>query len=186
MNRPVIDFPILGSCVSIYTKMLTLTTTKIDMDSSQSVRLCPITCSARPPHFFRVRTRVQEVEGEQTQERFFRPHFLQAPGDMLAHEGKLCRLDCKVGSTSWLGIQSEEILHFCLTLPPTFFLPPGERPTQPRADVAGQREANLSGPLPQDVGAGEWHPFSGHWPSDAEGRRHVHVHCEQQSRTELL
>lgn len=51
-----------------------------------------------PPHFVRVRTRVQEVESEQTQERFFRPHFLQAPGDMMAHEGKLCRLDCKVGS----------------------------------------------------------------------------------------
>lgn len=46
---------------------------------------------------FRVRTRTQEAEDEQTQERFFRPHFLQAPGDMLAHEGKLCRLDCKVG-----------------------------------------------------------------------------------------
>ena len=50
-------------------------------------------------HGYRVRARVQEVEeGEQTQERFFRPHFLQAPGDMLAHEGKLCRLDCKVGN----------------------------------------------------------------------------------------
>uniref|UniRef100_A0A671TTW5 Ig-like domain-containing protein n=1 Tax=Sparus aurata TaxID=8175 RepID=A0A671TTW5_SPAAU len=45
--------------------------------------------------FFRVRSRIQEVESEQTQERFFRPHFLQAPGDMLAHEGRLCRLDCK-------------------------------------------------------------------------------------------
>lgn len=48
-------------------------------------------------HFCRVRARVQEVEeGEPTQERFFRPHFLQAPGDMVAHEGRLCRLDCKV------------------------------------------------------------------------------------------
>uniref|UniRef100_A0A6Q2ZD33 Myopalladin n=1 Tax=Esox lucius TaxID=8010 RepID=A0A6Q2ZD33_ESOLU len=45
----------------------------------------------------RVRARIQEVEeGEPTQERFFRPHFLQAPGDMVAHEGKVCRLDCKV------------------------------------------------------------------------------------------
>ena len=50
--------------------------------------------------FHRVRARIQEVESEQTQERFFQPHFLQAPGDMLAHEGKLCRLDCKVGSSS--------------------------------------------------------------------------------------
>lgn len=53
-----------------------------------------------PPCSFRVRSRVQEVEGEQTQERFFRPHFLQAPGDMMAHEGRLCRLDCKVGATA--------------------------------------------------------------------------------------
>lgn len=53
-----------------------------------------------PLRVFRVRARIQEVEGEQMQERFFRPHFLQAPGDMLAHEGKLCRLDCKVGSRS--------------------------------------------------------------------------------------
>ncbi|MBN3277029.1 MYPN protein, partial [Polyodon spathula] len=42
-------------------------------------------------------SRVQEVdEGEPKQERFFRPHFLQAPGDLVAHEGRLCRLDCKV------------------------------------------------------------------------------------------
>ncbi|NXU70367.1 MYPN protein, partial [Oreotrochilus melanogaster] len=33
---------------------------------------------------------------EAVQERFFRPYFLQAPGDMVAHEGQLCRLDCKV------------------------------------------------------------------------------------------
>ncbi|XP_037533776.1 myopalladin [Nematolebias whitei] len=53
----------------------------------------------------RVRARIQEVEGEQTQERFFRPHFLQAPGDMMAHEGKLCRLDCKVS-----GLPSPELM----------------------------------------------------------------------------
>ncbi|XP_062319969.1 myopalladin isoform X2 [Osmerus eperlanus] len=57
-------------------------------------------------HSQRVRARVQEVEeGEQTQERFFRPHFLQAPGDMLAHEGKLCRLDCKVS-----GLPNPELM----------------------------------------------------------------------------
>ncbi|XP_075466995.1 myopalladin isoform X2 [Ascaphus truei] len=44
----------------------------------------------------RVRPRLQEVESEGVQERFFRPYFLQAPGDMVAHEGRLCRLDCKV------------------------------------------------------------------------------------------
>ncbi|MGH0140731.1 UNVERIFIED_CONTAM: hypothetical protein FKN15_072079 [Acipenser sinensis] len=44
-------------------------------------------------HSQRTRSRVQEVgEGE----CFFRPYFLQAPGDLVAHEGRLCRLDCKV------------------------------------------------------------------------------------------
>ncbi|XP_039504401.1 myopalladin [Pimephales promelas] len=56
-------------------------------------------------HAQRVRARVQEVEGEPAQERFFRPHFLQAPGDMLAHEGRLCRLDCKVS-----GLPHPEIM----------------------------------------------------------------------------
>ncbi|XP_045147603.1 myopalladin isoform X2 [Echinops telfairi] len=44
----------------------------------------------------RGRSRVPERDKEPLQERFFRPHFLQAPGDMVAHEGRLCRLDCKV------------------------------------------------------------------------------------------
>ncbi|KAM9327064.1 myopalladin [Gastrophryne carolinensis] len=44
----------------------------------------------------RSRPRMPEEEGESVQERFFRPYFLQAPGDMVAHEGRLCRLDCKV------------------------------------------------------------------------------------------
>ncbi|KAM9804249.1 myopalladin [Neosynchiropus ocellatus] len=58
-----------------------------------------------PIHSQRVRTRIQEVEVEQTQERFFRPHFLQAPGDMLGHEGGLCRLDCKVS-----GLPNPELM----------------------------------------------------------------------------
>uniref|UniRef100_A0A8C4GTU2 Ig-like domain-containing protein n=1 Tax=Dicentrarchus labrax TaxID=13489 RepID=A0A8C4GTU2_DICLA len=58
-----------------------------------------------PIHSQRVRTRIQEVESEQTEERFFRPHFLQAPGDMLAHEGRLCRLDCKVS-----GLPNPELM----------------------------------------------------------------------------
>ncbi|XP_059803312.1 myopalladin isoform X5 [Hypanus sabinus] len=41
----------------------------------------------------RTRSRVSE---EPVQERFFCPHFLQAPGNMVAHEGQICRLDCKV------------------------------------------------------------------------------------------
>ncbi|KAG8552256.1 hypothetical protein GDO81_004457 [Engystomops pustulosus] len=44
----------------------------------------------------RARPRMADVESESVQERFFRPYFLQAPGDMVAHEGRLCRLDCKV------------------------------------------------------------------------------------------
>uniref|UniRef100_A0A3Q0R6U1 Myopalladin n=1 Tax=Amphilophus citrinellus TaxID=61819 RepID=A0A3Q0R6U1_AMPCI len=58
-----------------------------------------------PIHAQRVRNRIQEVEGEQTQGRFFRPHFLQAPGDMMAHEGRLCRLDCKVS-----GLPNPELM----------------------------------------------------------------------------
>nr|XP_060624896.1 myopalladin [Anolis sagrei ordinatus] len=44
----------------------------------------------------RGRSRIPEGDKEPLQERFFRPYFLQAPGDMVAHEGRLCRLDCKV------------------------------------------------------------------------------------------
>lgn len=51
---------------------------------------------------------MQERDKEPLQERFFRPHFLQAPGDMVAHEGRLCRLDCKVDSSihPWFQICS--------------------------------------------------------------------------------
>lgn len=87
-------------------------------------------------HVFRVRARIQEVESEQTQERFFRPHFLQAPGDMLAHEGKLCRLDCKVGSMS--ERQVKFLKDICTTFPKSsLFHLPGEWPSQSRADVVG-------------------------------------------------
>ncbi|XP_069797839.1 palladin isoform X6 [Narcine bancroftii] len=44
----------------------------------------------------RSRSRDSGEEAETIQERFFRPHFLQAPGDMVIQEGKLCRMDCKV------------------------------------------------------------------------------------------
>ncbi|XP_041283212.1 myopalladin [Onychostruthus taczanowskii] len=50
--------------------------------------------STTQPH--RTRPRVPEGDKEAVQERFFRPYFLQAPGDMVAHEGRLCRFDCKV------------------------------------------------------------------------------------------
>ncbi|KAM9559226.1 LOW QUALITY PROTEIN: myopalladin-like [Salvelinus alpinus] len=57
-------------------------------------------------HSQRVRARIQEVEeGEPTQERFFQPYFLQAPGDMVAHEGRVCRLDCKVS-----GLPNPELM----------------------------------------------------------------------------
>lgn len=58
--------------------------------------------------FCRGRSRAQERDKEPLQERFFRPHFLQAPGDMVAHEGRLCRLDCKVDSNPppWFQICS--------------------------------------------------------------------------------
>ncbi|KAG8435260.1 hypothetical protein GDO86_013275 [Hymenochirus boettgeri] len=52
--------------------------------------------SLLPVQSHRMRPRISEVENEAVEERFFRPYFLQAPGDMAAHEGRLCRLDCKV------------------------------------------------------------------------------------------
>uniref|UniRef100_A0A8D1F3Y9 Palladin n=1 Tax=Sus scrofa TaxID=9823 RepID=A0A8D1F3Y9_PIG len=50
------------------------------------------------PHGRRPRSRSRDSadESEPIQERFFRPHFLQAPGDLTVQEGKLCRMDCKV------------------------------------------------------------------------------------------
>ncbi|XP_072719284.1 palladin isoform X1 [Ciconia boyciana] len=50
------------------------------------------------PHMRRPRSRSRDSgdENEPIQERFFRPHFLQAPGDLTVQEGKLCRMDCKV------------------------------------------------------------------------------------------
>ncbi|KAM5141523.1 myopalladin isoform 2-T2 [Mantella aurantiaca] len=60
----------------------------------QSVPLRPRSIPTVLAH--RVRPRQAEVENDSVQERFFRPYFLQAPGDMVAHEGRLCRLDCKV------------------------------------------------------------------------------------------
>ncbi len=48
--------------------------------------------------FFRPRSRSRDSgdENENIQERHFRPHFLQAPGDLIVQESKLCRMDCKV------------------------------------------------------------------------------------------
>uniref|UniRef100_A0A8C9CKQ2 Palladin n=1 Tax=Phocoena sinus TaxID=42100 RepID=A0A8C9CKQ2_PHOSS len=64
---------------------------------------------AGQPHGRRSRSRSRDSadEGEPIQERFFRPHFLQAPGDLTVQEGRLCRMDCKVSGLptpdlSWL------------------------------------------------------------------------------------
>ncbi|XP_068043176.1 palladin isoform X3 [Anomalospiza imberbis] len=50
------------------------------------------------PHIRRPRSRSRDSgdENEPIQERFFRPHFLQAPGDLTVQEGKLCRMELKV------------------------------------------------------------------------------------------
>lgn len=52
---------------------------------------CVSTCT-RP----RSRSRDSGDENDNIQERHFRPHFLQAPGDLIVQEGRLCRMDCKV------------------------------------------------------------------------------------------
>ncbi|KAM9197933.1 myopalladin [Dugong dugon] len=80
-----------------YTIMAANPQGRISCSGHLMVQSLPIRCrltSAGQSH--RGRSRVQERDKEPLQERFFRPHFLQAPGDMVAHEGRLCRLDCKV------------------------------------------------------------------------------------------
>ncbi|KAJ8359953.1 hypothetical protein SKAU_G00164780 [Synaphobranchus kaupii] len=81
-----------------YTVMAANPQGRISCSGHLIVQTGPIRSRLTPMiHSQRVRSRAQEAEdGEPVQERFFRPHFLQAPGDMLAHEGKVCRLDCKV------------------------------------------------------------------------------------------
>ncbi|CAK6962462.1 myopalladin [Scomber scombrus] len=88
-----------------YTIMAANPQGRISCSGHLIVQTGPLRNRLTPIHSQRVRARIQEVESEQTEERFFRPHFLQAPGDMLAHEGKLCRLDCKVS-----GLPNPELM----------------------------------------------------------------------------
>ncbi|XP_029465550.1 myopalladin isoform X5 [Rhinatrema bivittatum] len=80
-----------------YTIMAANPQGRISCSGHMLVQTAPLRARMTPiVQSHRVRSRLQEVEGEPVQERFFRPYFLQAPGDMVAHEGRLCRLDCKV------------------------------------------------------------------------------------------
>uniref|UniRef100_A0A3Q3FBX0 Myopalladin n=1 Tax=Labrus bergylta TaxID=56723 RepID=A0A3Q3FBX0_9LABR len=88
-----------------YTVMAANPQGRISCSGHLIVQTGPLRNRLTPIHPQRVRVRIQEVEGEQTQERFFQPHFLQAPGDMLAPEGGLCRLDCKVN-----GLPTPELM----------------------------------------------------------------------------
>lgn len=60
--------------------------------------------SARP----RSRSRDSGDENDNIQERHFRPHFLQAPGDLIVQEGRLCRMDCKVNGRRVIGQRGGE------------------------------------------------------------------------------
>lgn len=51
----------------------------------------------------RSRSRDSGDENDNIQERHFRPHFLQAPGDLIVQEGRLCRMDCKVNRRLVIG-----------------------------------------------------------------------------------
>ncbi|XP_066456775.1 myopalladin isoform X2 [Eleutherodactylus coqui] len=80
-----------------YTIMAANPQGRISCSGHLLVQTVPLHPRSIPPVLsHRVRPRLQDVESEAVQERFFRPYFLQAPGDMMAHEGRLCRLDCKV------------------------------------------------------------------------------------------
>uniref|UniRef100_A0A096MAK9 Palladin n=1 Tax=Poecilia formosa TaxID=48698 RepID=A0A096MAK9_POEFO len=59
----------------------------------RSPRMAPGHMRSRKP---RSRSRDSGDENDNIQERHFRPHFLQAPGDLIVQEGRLCRMDCKV------------------------------------------------------------------------------------------
>ncbi|XP_035255371.1 myopalladin isoform X2 [Anguilla anguilla] len=90
-----------------YTVMAANPQGRISCSGHLIVQTGPIRSRLTPMiHSQRIRSRAQEAEeGEPIQERFFRPHFLQAPGDMLAHEGRVCRLDCKVS-----GLPSPDLM----------------------------------------------------------------------------
>ncbi|XP_068927598.1 myopalladin [Petaurus breviceps papuanus] len=79
-----------------YTIMAANPQGRISCSGHLMVQTLPLRGRLTPTHSHRGRARMQERDKEPLQERFFRPHFLQAPGDMVAHEGRLCRLDCKV------------------------------------------------------------------------------------------
>uniref|UniRef100_A0A8C2PC93 Ig-like domain-containing protein n=1 Tax=Capra hircus TaxID=9925 RepID=A0A8C2PC93_CAPHI len=79
-----------------YTIMAANPQGRISCSGHLMVQGLPIRSRLTAGQSHRGRSRVQEKDKEPLQERFFRPHFLQAPGDMVAHEGRLCRLDCKV------------------------------------------------------------------------------------------
>ncbi|KAM9063670.1 myopalladin isoform X1 [Sarcophilus harrisii] len=79
-----------------YTIMAANPQGRISCSGHLMVQSLPLRGRLTPNHSHRGRARMQEGDKEPLQERFFRPHFLQAPGDMVAHEGRLCRLDCKV------------------------------------------------------------------------------------------
>lgn len=66
---------------------------------SQTLSLALLPPSIRP----RSRSRDSGDENENIQERHFRPHFLQAPGDLIVQEGRLCRMDCKVNGRLVMG-----------------------------------------------------------------------------------
>lgn len=58
----------------------------------------------------RSRSRDSGDENENIQERHFRPHFLQAPGDLIVQEGRLCRMDCKVNGRLVTGPEGHRAL----------------------------------------------------------------------------
>ncbi|NXA47995.1 MYPN protein, partial [Nothocercus julius] len=79
-----------------YTIMAANPQGRISCSGHLMVQTIPIRSRISTIQSHRTRSRVPEGDKEAVQERFFRPYFLQAPGDMVAHEGRLCRLDCKV------------------------------------------------------------------------------------------
>ncbi|NXU57894.1 MYPN protein, partial [Turnix velox] len=79
-----------------YTIMAANPQGRISCSGHLMVQSIPVRTRISTIQSHRTRPWAPERDKEAVQECFFRPYFLQAPGDMVAHEGRLCRLDCKV------------------------------------------------------------------------------------------
>lgn len=111
-------FPSVTSLLLRQKHLPVLTGTRCNLGCFRSAPLPP-----RP----RSRSRDSGDENDNIQERHFRPHFLQAPGDLIVQEGRLCRMDCKVNTASFSHTREVKLCGLMTrvwhTMPRMFVLP---------------------------------------------------------------